>query len=95
MRCRGYLFKQGGMRKNWKRRWFQLGFENEGHIMAYWQSADDAMRRKPVGVIDLTGATVTDEGQGFRDHKNKQINECYEFSIAVRFAQAYDQVAAL
>ena len=32
----GYMTKQGGVRKNWKRRWFQL--QKEGTELAYFES---------------------------------------------------------
>ena len=44
----GWMTKQGGVRKNWKRRWFQI--QLQGTELAYY----DKEGGKPKGAIDLT-----------------------------------------
>ncbi|XP_047133517.1 pleckstrin homology domain-containing family H member 2 isoform X1 [Hydra vulgaris] len=44
----GWLYKQGGIIKNWKKRWFVL---NEGKLNYF--KRQEAMNRKPNGQIDL------------------------------------------
>jgi hypothetical protein len=47
----GWLFKQGGFVKNWKRRWFVL---KDGKLSYYV----DASRPTPLGVVDVRNAVV-------------------------------------
>jgi hypothetical protein len=50
--CQGYLVKEGGFMKNWKRRWFVLDFNTE--YLAYFETRERYNERdRPKGVIGL------------------------------------------
>lgn len=61
----GYLKKKGAGWKAWRERWFEL----RGRHLYYFKPRDTkALKKKPAGVIDLTGASVdlaTDRKHGF------------------------------
>ncbi|KAH3761976.1 hypothetical protein Pelo_6199 [Pelomyxa schiedti] len=48
----GFLTKQGGMVKSWKKRWFVL----KGNTLYYFVTTSD---NEPTGVIDMAGARVS------------------------------------
>ncbi|XP_003386474.2 PREDICTED: uncharacterized protein LOC100632035 [Amphimedon queenslandica] len=51
-KCQGYLTKEGGFMKNWKRRWFVLDYVN--NYVAYFESQEHySQRESPKGVIML------------------------------------------
>lgn len=53
----GYMFKRGGRRHNWKRRWFTL----HGLFMYYYVSQDNK-KRKGVIVLDRSSLIVSNRG---------------------------------
>ena len=46
--ARGFLVKQGGVRKNWKKRWMVL---NGAGVLCYYKSSKET---SPLGTIDIT-----------------------------------------
>jgi serine/threonine-protein phosphatase 2A regulatory subunit B' len=49
--CTGYLYKQGGERKNWKKRWFVL----RGNCLSYYENAESS---SPIKSVVLSGYDV-------------------------------------
>lgn len=63
--CSGFLNKKGGLRRNWKRRWFVLYCEENpitkvpSWSLAYYTGQKDFEKgQKPLGAIPLTGASL-------------------------------------
>jgi len=71
----GWLMKQGGKVKNWKRRWFVI----RGNVMHYF-STEEAFRHglEPAGAIPLSGCSVV-----FAEEKMKK-QFCFEISTRFR-----------
>eukprot|EP01156_Anaeramoeba_ignava_P021723 Anaeramoba_ignava/c19616_g3_i1.p1 GENE.c19616_g3_i1~~c19616_g3_i1.p1 ORF type:complete len:190 (+),score=74.07 c19616_g3_i1:1-570(+) len=59
---KGWLTKQGGHYKNWKKRWFLLSY----NCLYYFKSEKDS---KPRGIIPLDGVTVEIQENLFRKKK--------------------------
>jgi len=57
----GYLTKQGGIVKNWKKRYCVL----KGKVLLYYSSSDAP---KPQGYVDLTSASVDPNGHSGKSH---------------------------
>ena len=60
-RLRGYLWKEGHQRKNWKKRWFLL---DEGHLRYYEKKSS----LEPIASITVTGAEVVSVQRPRRRH---------------------------
>eukprot|EP00966_Prymnesium_polylepis_P272640 6299020-Prymnesium_polylepis.1 len=58
---RGFLYKEGHRRKNWKWRWFLL---DEGHLRYY----EDESSLEPIASITVTGAEVVSCRNARRRH---------------------------
>ena len=59
--ARGYLWKEGHQRKNWKKRWFLL---DEGHLRYYEKKSS----LEPIASITVTGAEVVSVQRPRRRH---------------------------
>lgn len=70
----GWLYKQGGFVKNWKKRWFVA---REGKIM-YFHGASDPT---PLGTVDLRGVTVAVSDANELNARNQCL---YYFKIVPR-----------
>ncbi len=72
----GRLWKRGGIRKNWKRRYFRLGAnaraQDGSFLFAYYIDQPSSRVRRPLGVVDLRGAVCRASRR--RVHKNKFID---------------------
>eukprot|EP01104_Vermistella_antarctica_P011392 TRINITY_DN3174_c0_g1_i2.p1 TRINITY_DN3174_c0_g1~~TRINITY_DN3174_c0_g1_i2.p1 ORF type:complete len:1492 (-),score=397.22 TRINITY_DN3174_c0_g1_i2:2283-6758(-) len=83
----GYLMKQGGNRKNWKKRWFML---KAGRLF-YFKSAQES---EPLGIISLVEATVV--APQSKGHNVSQERHPTEFKIVTRtrvyFLRADDKI---
>lgn len=67
---RGYMTKQGGMMKNWKKRWFVL----EGHTLTYYADKANAESSYPTpkGSVDMRQVSAVEMSQV--EHKGASIN---------------------
>src|SRR3989338_10296665 len=56
----GWLFKRGGLRKNWLKRWFVLANTRTLIFLAYFENSDvyDKNTSIPKGIVPLTGARL-------------------------------------
>jgi hypothetical protein len=78
----GYLYKQGMLNRNWKKRWFVL----QENSLKYWKSQEAAQRRgaAPVGSILVAGLLVEpDVGSDVTQDQNGQRQlMCFAFTPA-------------
>ena len=81
----GKLWKRGGIRKNWKRRYFRLGAnaraKDGSFLFAYYLDQASSRTRRPLGVIDLRGATCRPSRR--RPHRNKLIDDPAMFHFEI------------
>jgi len=68
----GWLTKEGGSIKTWKRRWFTL----KNYVLSYYKSQGDP---EPKGKIEVSGSTVVRAS----NNKNKKPN-CFEVTTPTR-----------
>jgi len=82
----GKLWKRGGIRKNWKRRYFKLGTNaragDGSFLFAYYVDQASSRTRRPIGVVDLRGAVCRPTAR--RVHRNKEMNDPLKFFFEIQ-----------
>src|SRR3989338_104768 len=94
----GWLFKRGGLRKNWLRRWFVLARTGTLLFLAYFDHSEVANKSSiPKGVIPLTGARVSaqEAAEQRTAHKHSLVIHTAgrDYSIYAERAEAAEQWA--
>ena len=94
----GWLFKRGGLRKNWLRRWFVLARTGTLLFLAYFDHSEVANKSSiPKGVIPLTGARVSaqEAAEQRTAHKHSLVIHTAgrDYSIYAESAEAAEQWA--
>ena len=85
--CEGYLWKKGGWRHNWRKRWFVLcgsGGDGEGYDLAYAEDGEGDVLAKAKGAINLDEATLEANPPAHHTH-----NWTFQISVPERTYYLY------
>jgi hypothetical protein len=82
-----WLVKQGGGRKNWKRRWFVVTRRDNGPpyrppLVSYYESDTDTKTKTPLGVINLDHCTRCQQADYHKQHYGCSL--CFEIDVPGR-----------
>lgn len=67
----GWLYKKGGSRRNWKRRFFLLSQrETDQSTSLYYYETDKIAGKKPLGIVDLSTKFVVEKAKRFDEGFN-------------------------